>query len=221
MLRVLPRVVPEAPGRPELAGGDHPMRKVTRQIAFERDGWTPERAGKVLELFDSLAPTWDERDGGGRGDALRLVLGDALDRGGPMPPGWCLEVGCGTGAATGQLAPRFAGVVGLDLSYEMLARASGAPSGRLQADGANLPVHSAAAAAVALVNAFLFPEEVDRVLGPAGAVIWVNTLGDRTPIHLPADDVLAALPGDWEGVASEAGWGTWAVLRRVGSAGLT
>ncbi len=197
------------------------MRKVTRQIAFDPDGWTPERAAKVLELFDSLAPTWDQRDGGGRGDALRLVLGDALDRAGPIRPGLCLEVGCGTGSATGQLVPRFAGVVGLDLSYEMLVRASGAPSGRLQADGANLPVRNGGADAVALVNAFLFPGEVNRVLGPTGAVIWVNTLGDRTPIHLPADDVLAALPGDWEGVASEAGWGTWAVLRRAGSAGPT
>jgi len=216
MLRVLPRVVPEAPGRPELAGGDHPMRKVTRQIAFEPDGWTPERAGKVLELFDSLAPTWNERDGGGRGDALRLVLGDALDRGAPMPPGWCLEVGCGTGSATGLLTPRFAGVAGLDLSYEMLVRAARDSSGRVQADAANLPVGSGTAAAVALVNAFLFPREVDRVLGPGGVVIWVNTLGDRTPIHLPADEVMAALPGHWEGVASEAGWGTWAVLRRAG-----
>ncbi|MHB1854010.1 MAG: class I SAM-dependent DNA methyltransferase [Acidimicrobiales bacterium] len=214
-------MIPEAPGRPELAGEDHPMRKVTRQIAFDPDGWTPERAAKVLELFDSLAPTWDQRDGGGRGDALRLVLGDALDRAGPIRPGLCLEVGCGTGSATGQLVPRFAGVVGLDLSYEMLVRASGAPSGRLQADGANLPVRNGGADAVALVNAFLFPGEVNRVLGPTGAVIWVNTLGDRTPIHLPADDVLAALPGDWEGVASEAGWGTWAVLRRAGSAGPT
>jgi len=216
LLRVLPRVVPAAPGRPELGGPDHPMRKVTRQIAFEPDGWTPERAGKVLELFDSLAPTWDERDGGGRGEALRLVLGDALERGGPMPPGWCLEVGCGTGSATVLLAPRFAGVMGLDLSYEMLVRATTDSTGRLQADSANLPVRNGAAGAVALVNAFLFPGEVDRVLGPAGAVIWVNTLGDRTPIHLTADEVLTALPGDWEGVASEAGWGTWTVLRRAG-----
>jgi hypothetical protein len=49
-----------------------------------------------------------------------------------------------------------------------------------------------------------------------GALVWVNTAGDRTPIHLTADDVEAALPGPWDGIASEAGWGTWAVLRRSG-----
>ena len=40
-----------------------------------------------------------------------------------------------------------------------------------------------------------------------------NTLG--TPIYLPADDVERALPGRWRGTDSEAGWGTWAVLRRA------
>ena len=57
--------------------------------------------------------------------------------------------------------------------------------------------------------------EVDRVLSPSGTVVWVNTAGDKTPIHLPADDVERALPGQWRGTASEAGWGTWAVLRRA------
>ncbi|MHB1712834.1 MAG: class I SAM-dependent DNA methyltransferase [Acidimicrobiales bacterium] len=216
MLHLLPRIVPEDPGRPDLAGEDHPMRQVTRQVAFDSTEWTPERAGKVAEIFDAMAPTWNERDDGKRVDVLRRVLGDALDRGGPVPQGWCLEVGCGTGSATPVLASYFTGVVAVDLSYEMLCRAPGDFGGRVLADGARLPTPGGSAAAVALVNAFLFPAEVDRVLGPGGVVIWVNTLGDRTPIHLPATDVVAALPGRWGGIASEASWGTWAVLRRAG-----
>lgn len=192
------------------------MRKVTRQVAFDSAGWTPERAGKVAELFDSMASTWNDRDDGKRIGVLRQVLDDALERGGPMPRGWCLEVGCGTGSATPVLASCFTGVVAVDLSYEMLSRAPSGFGGRVMADGASLPTPTGAAAAVALVNAFLFPAEVDRVLGPDGVVIWVNTLGDRTPIHLPAADVVAALPGAWGGVASEASWGTWTVLRRAG-----
>lgn len=66
-----------------------------------------------------------------------------------------------------------------------------------------------------LVNAFLFPAEIDRVLAPRGVVVWVNTSGASTPIHLPAEEVEAALPGRWEAVASEAAGGTWAVLTRA------
>jgi hypothetical protein len=45
--------------------------------------------------------------------------------------------------------------------------------------------------------------------------MWVNTSGDQTPIYLPAEDVVASLPGQWDAVAAEAGWGTWVVVRRA------
>ena len=210
-LRHLPRLVPAPPARPDVGGAESPIRKVTRQVAFERDAWTGERAEKVQALFDDLAPTWDERPGVGELEALV----DALERGGPFPVGPCLEVGSGTGQATPVLASRFSPVVALDLSPLMLARAGPGPGWRVRADGARLPVPSGRAAVVVLVNMFLFPAEVDRVLAPAGALVWVNTLGEATPIHLSAPEVAAALPGAWEGVASDAGWGTWAVLRRA------
>jgi hypothetical protein len=44
--------------------------------------------------------------------------------------------------------------------------------------------------------------------------VWVNSSGDQTPIHLAASDVEATLPGAWDGVASRAGAGLWAVFRR-------
>jgi hypothetical protein len=53
------------------------------------------------------------------------------------------------------------------------------------------------------------------VLAPPGALVWVNTLGPNTPIHLTAEEVDAALGGSWDIVASEAGWGTWCVARRT------
>lgn len=215
-VRHLERVVPAAPGRVPAGGADNPIRNVTRQIAFEPGGWTPGRAAKVATLFDGLAPDWDARFAT---DPSRLVaVADALDRGGPFPDGPCLEVGSGTGIATRLLAERFSPVVALDLAWEMLRRAPADAGVRVQADGAVLPVADGRAGTVVLVNAFLFPAEVDRVLAPGGAVVWVNTYGDDTPIHLPAEDVEAALPGRWGGVAAEAGWGTWAVLRRAGGA---
>ena len=68
--------------------------------------------------------------------------------------------------------------------------------------------------AVLLINMLLFPHEIDRVLRPGGTLLWVNTLGDQTPIHLPAADVLAALPGEWHGTTARAGTGFWLVARR-------
>lgn len=211
-VRQLPVVFPPAPDKPEFAGPDHPMRKVTREVAFE-GGWSPERAARVRQLFDGLAPEWHTRMNESRLEPLR----DALERGDPsgrLSGRVCIEVGSGTGFGTAVLSHYFERVVAVDIAREMLARAPASPGLRVQADGAILPVADGSADCVALVNALLFPEEVDRVLGPAGTVLWVNALGDRTPIHLSADDVASALPGSWSGVGSEAGWGTWCVVRR-------
>ncbi len=210
-IRTLETIVPPAPDRPEIGGPDHPMRKVTRQVAFEPDGWTPERAAKVAQLFDAMAPEWGARTTQERQDVLR----DALLRGGcGDDAGVCVEVGSGTGSSTDDLARVYDRVVALDLSREMLRHAPPAPGLRVQADAAHIPLRTGAADAIVLVNALLFPREMDRVLARDGVLVWVNSLGDRTPIHLPAADVAAALPGRWHGVAAEAGWGIWCTLRR-------
>lgn len=185
------------------------MRTVTRQIAFEPGGWTPERRAKVAELFDGLAPEWHTKASGERTEPVM----DALARGGPFLEGSCVEVGSGIGLLSPLLAERFTSVVALDLSLAMLRLAPAVPP-RVLGDGAHLPVADATLAAVVLVNAFLFPSEVLRGLRPGGAVVWVNTAGASTPIHLSADEVDLALGGTWDGVDSEAGWGTWSVFRR-------
>ncbi len=202
----------DAPGTvdPEpFAGADHPMRKVTRQVAF--DGrWDAERAAKIAQLFDGLAPDWASD----RVDDLKVApIIDALDRGDVANGGRWLELGSGTGAGTGVLVERGATVVVLDLSAEMLAHASDdAP--KVRGDASQLPFGTDHVDAVLMVNMLLFPGEVDRVLRPDGVVVWVNTLGDQTPIHLPPQDVAAALPGTWRGVWARAGAGLWATLRR-------
>ena len=210
-LTTLPSIVTVASERPDVGGGpDHPMRLVTSDTAFSPESWTPARAAKVGELFDSLAPTWKERDGPERHASVL----DALDRGGPFPSGACIEVGSGAGVATPVLVGGLHDVIALDLSLEMLAVA-GADAPRMQADSSVLPIRSRAVAVVALINMFLFPTEVDRVLAPGGVLLWVSTLGDATPIFLPPEDVLRALPGRWDGVTADAGWGTWLVARRA------
>lgn len=206
--------LPDAPSTvdpPEFAGPEHPMRKVTVGVAFD-DAWDAERRTKVQALFDGMADTWTADH---ESDIRLASLVDALDRGQVGDPTRILELGSGSGLGTGILHQRFPGrTVALDLAYEMLRNAPADYAPRVQGDATALPIPENAVDAVVMVNALLFPAEVDRVLAPDGVVVWVNTVGPATPIHLPAADVAAALPGDWSGLASRAGSGTWTVLRR-------
>jgi SAM-dependent methyltransferase len=206
----LPRVIPDQPGRPVWGDVARPMRELTRAIAMDRDAWTPERAAQMTAFFDELAAGWRDRDAPERHDALA----DALARGGPFPGGWCVEVGSGTGNATADLQKAFRDVVSLDISREML-RLAAFRGLQIQSDAAAVPLRTGSASLVALINMFLFPAEISRVLGDDGVLLWVSTNGEQTPIYLPPADVLSALPGRWKGVSSEAGWGTWLTARRV------
>lgn len=197
---------PSGPGGP-----DHPMRAVTRSVATGEQAWTAEIAQRVRATFDGLAGEWHTRL---RPDRLDGLV-DAFERGLGTPHGVCLELGSGTGFATPWLAERFRVVVAADLSAEMLARAPTGPGHRLLADAAHLPLRDRAVDTAVLVNMLLFPGEIGRVLADDGALVWVNTSGPGTPIHLAADEVDAALPGSWTGVASRSGIATWAVLHRT------
>jgi len=206
----------ELPGHePSVQGAaDHPMRAMTRRAAgLMPPPWDDQARAEVAALFDQLAPEWHTRTTPQR-DA---VVTDALTRG--LPDGAagdvCVEVGSGIGAYTPQLAALWPRVVAVEIAIEMHLRAPTGVSQRVLADGARLPLADGTADAVVLVNCFLFPAEVDRVLGPGGVVVWVNSSGDQTPIHLPPEDVAEALPGTWTGLQSRAGIGLWAVLRRA------
>jgi ubiquinone/menaquinone biosynthesis C-methylase UbiE len=100
-------------------------------------------------------------------------------------------VGAGTGNSTGDFVAAFANVVSTDLSREMLALASRSCP-RVLADASSLPFRAASVAVVALVNMFLFPSEVARVLEIDGVLLWVSTNGDATPIYLTPLEVLEA-----------------------------
>lgn len=213
----LPPVTIEGHRSSGTGGPDHPMRLATRRAAgLDAGGWTPELRDDVANYFEELAGEWHTRTSPERA----AVVLDALTRGlAPLrgPNALAVEVGSGIGAYSGLLAGRFAAVAAVDLSYAMLSRAPARPAYRVQADAAHLPFDDSAASAVVLINAFAFPIEIDRVLEPNGAVVWVNSSGEGTPIYLSADDLLAQLPGEWTGTASRAGDGHWCVLTRASS----
>src|SRR5687767_2502366 len=195
-------------------GSDHPMRIATRRAAgFDRDGWTDELRRQVGDYFDGIASEWHTRNSSQRTAVVRDALSRGLDPLGRLA-GPAVEIGSGIGTYSGLIAERFSRVVAIDLSVAMLRQAPAGPADRIQADGARLPLRDASAAAVVLINAFLFPAEVERVLSPGGALVWVNSSGDQTPIYLSVDDLIACLPGEWTGKASRAGEGHWCVLTR-------
>jgi len=211
----LPAVAIEGHRSSGAGGPDHPMRIATRRAAgLGADGWTGELRKQVEGFFDGLADEWHTRTSPQR----TAVVMDALVRGlGPIDSsvGLAVEVGSGIGTYSNLLAERFATVLAVDLSLAMLQLAPIGPAHRAQADGSALPVRDSSAAAIVLINAFLFPAEVERVLSPNGALVWVNSSGEHTPIYLSVDDLVAALPGQWTGTTSRAGEGHWCVLRRA------
>ncbi|MDQ6839585.1 MAG: class I SAM-dependent methyltransferase [Actinomycetota bacterium] len=186
------------------------MREITRRAAFDPDGWDRATAEQVTALFDGLAAEWHTRSA----EPRTVPVADAWERGGPMRTRRWLEVGSGSGLITRWLADRADTVVADDLAMEMLRLAPPAAGPRLQADASRLPFPDRCFDAVWLINALLFPAETARVLEPGGAVVWVNTSGAGTPIHLSAEDVARAMGCGWAGPASEAAFGTWTVLRQ-------
>ena len=86
----------------------------------------------------------------------------------------------------------------------------------LQADAAHLPLDDHAVTVAVLVNMLLFPWELDRVIAPGGVLVWLSSRGPATPIHLTPEQVAAAMPGRWGGMAGQHGTGIWTVLRRLG-----
>ncbi len=192
------------------AGADHPMRKLTRSVALG-EPWTQDDADRVADVFDSLAEKWSTRH---VDDTKAAPVRDALERGAVPIDGTWLELGSGTGAGTLLLADIVGSLVATDLSAQMLHHAPNELAPRVNADASMLPFPDRSFDAVLMINMLLFPREVDRVLRPEGTVVWVNTLGDQTPIHLPATDVLAALPGTWSGRTARAGTGFWLAAER-------
>lgn len=204
------RVVPAQDGKPTRLGATE-TQQFAASLAVSPQEWTRERARAVASRFDQLAPTWDAE----RGSYRLTPLSDALARGGPWRAGLCIEVGAGTGLLTSLLEKFWNPVLCVDLSTEMLRQ--NRHGLRVRADAAGLPVPDGAAAAIVLGDVPLFAGEVVRTLARGGAVVWCNALGDDAPYHVPTATLVAALSAfgtaTWSAVDSNAGWGTWAVLR--------
>ncbi len=197
---------------------NHRMREVTELVAGADAGvgvWDDSLVGEVRTLFDSLAPDWTTtRDHPGRNAPVL----DALDRGAVVGR-TVLELGAGTCISARDLQGRFDRYVAADLSWGMLSHAvDGAPP-LVCTDGSALPLADGVLDVLILQNMFLFAAEVDRCLAVDGCVVWVNSRGPETPIHLSCEAVVVSLESatgsEWRAVTSTVGEATWAVVRRA------
>tara|TARA_B100000929_G_C15315657_1_gene355430 strand:- start:81 stop:653 length:573 start_codon:yes stop_codon:yes gene_type:complete len=190
------------------------MREVTELVAGEGT-WDAGMVDEVRVLFDSLAPEWTAtRDHPDR----NLPLVDALNRGG-VEGRTAVELGAGTCISARVLNGRFERLVAIDLSSEMLTHAVDAAPPLVCADASRLPLADGAVDVLVLQNMFLFPAEVNRCLAAEGSLVWVNSRGSETPIHLSTIAVVASLESAtgsaWHAVTSMVGEATWAVVRRT------
>jgi SAM-dependent methyltransferase len=110
------------------------------------------RYDRVVDWYEDFRPTLndDERD------VLRRFLGEG--------PGRCLDLGCGTGVAIPELTGLGWSVVGVDISEEMLRRASAHAAELVQAPADDLPF--------------------DDASFDAGVSIWIHTDVDDFPAVL-------------------------------------
>ena len=211
----LPRVVP-APRDKPVRDGVTAAQDRARRVARHPRSWSRADVADVVGFYAEVAASWNEERGFYRPAPLR----DALIRGGPFPAGAALEVGSGTGLLTQIIAAVWPRVVCVDLSADMLARSG--HRWRVLGDAAGLPLRSVSFAAVVLADVPLFAPEVLRVLCDDGVVVWSNALGRDAPQYVPTTDLAAAFEaadgnGRWRVRESEAGWGSWATLRRAPS----
>lgn len=204
-ITTMPQIIPAPPGKPIL---DHLVELQAFARAIAVDGvWTTDIARATANSFDGMAATWNTEHSTNRFDAVH----DALRRGDIPVGGRCLEIGSGTGQLTPLLVEHFDEVVSADLSIAMLFQAP-SESVRICCDAARLPMHDHIFDAAVLVDTFCFARELARVLKPNGHIAWINLLGQDSPLYVPASDIADALPGNWGGTESAAGWGSWSVL---------
>jgi ubiquinone/menaquinone biosynthesis C-methylase UbiE len=137
--------------------------------------------GRMRDMFERMAPTWEMRLGPHHLGALRLAVEDLVPR-------HVLDVGTGTGVAALALAEWFADadVTGVDLSPAMLAVAEG-KGGRARfqvADASRLPFSDGSFDLVTLMNAIPFFDELARVTARGGTLVVSFSRGDETPIYV-------------------------------------
>jgi SAM-dependent methyltransferase len=141
-------------------------------------------------------------------------ISDALSRIGRVDR--AVELGAGTGEATGLIAAQARVVVAIDSSHAMIARSTATQNVRwILGDVRSLPLDSGWADLVVGLNAVPSFREIDRVCGPVGRVLWASSFGPDTPLYVEPERFVGLLGPEWVGTARRVGFGEWCVAERA------
>ena len=195
-------------------------RAITEAVARIPGAWRVTR-GPTRRYFEALAAGWDERvqpDG----DEHLAPLVDAVERLGRAPRR-ILDVGTGTGAGALWLAGRFEGaeVLGVDVSPEMIERATAKAVGRVRFEVADThrAVREGPFDLVVHLNCPVLFGDVAAALAGDGTALVVASRGERTPFYTSHGALRRGFQRAGLDVITEgrAGDGTWlAATRRRG-----
>jgi ubiquinone/menaquinone biosynthesis C-methylase UbiE len=165
-------------------------RWITDVVVRRPSAWRLVR-GRMRDIFERVAPTWNTRIGPHHLGALELALDGLPD------PARILDVGTGTGVAAAALADRYpaADVVGVDISPAMLAEAArrGSRARFEVGDASRLEHPDGSFDLVVLMNAIPFFDELGRVTRPGGHVAVSFSRGAETPIFVTDDRLRSEL----------------------------
>ncbi|MGH2768023.1 MAG: class I SAM-dependent methyltransferase [Actinomycetota bacterium] len=144
----------------------------------EKLRWTGEVSARVFSVLAGIYDVWTEVEG--YGEPLEQAILDLR-----AAPERILDLATGTGYAARRLKERFPGaeVVGVDVSAEMVAIAEqdslsqGLEISYMVGEVAALPFSDGSFDLVVQQNAMPFPDEIMRVVRPAGRALIILSVG--------------------------------------------
>ena len=209
----LPDGRPPRETRTYAAPPTHPCRVWLERILrdeSDEDAWRG-----LAAAYEEMAPEW--RSWVATQSHYLDPISDALTRIGRVER--AVEIGSGTGEATGLIAARARLVLAIDSSPAMISRSPVTPNVRwILGDVRSLPIDRDWADLVVGLNAVPSFGEIDRVCAPSGRVLWASSFGPDTPLYVEPERFVRLLGAEWVGTARRVGFGEWCVAERRGRA---
>jgi SAM-dependent methyltransferase len=199
---------PDSPA-PQLNASTHRSRAALERVLVDPHDDAAYEA--LAAAYDEMAPEWTEwaRDQHWYAASVAAGLAHA------QPVSWIVEVGCGTGQATGILSGIGAFVVATDVNSSMLLGAPAlAHTAYVQADVRHLPFADGSVPLLVGLNGVPHIPEFQRVVAPGGQILWCTSFAEGTPLYVSPDRFADMLGPEWTAEAGYAGHGDWVLALR-------
>jgi SAM-dependent methyltransferase len=192
---------------PDLKADVHPSRRFQERLL--KDPSDTEAWQGLRTSYAGMADEWREWTDGQPGYARPVAEG--LTQARPAP--WAVEICCGTGEATPEVAAATGRVVACDLNLAMLAHRVEVPGATwIAADVRSLPFGTGTVPLLVSLNGVFVPTEIARVVRPGGQVLWCTSFRSGTPLYVPPRRIRELLGPGWTARGDTAGFGEWTLF---------